>query len=130
MVLHALLYEMAAWGAGPLKRLPDRPDAIGAGANAGKPEGESGERRMIVRLITDIASKPAAETNAHLLEPALVSPIMQITGPDALPLPPLLIQEDGEPVQATYAEMMARTKLAGVYESQIRAPHQAGLDAA
>lgn len=121
-LLHSLLFAAAMWGDGIQKRLPDRPEAIGTGANSGRPEGESTERRMIVRLIMDLeANRNPTDEPAQLLDEALNSPKVQITGLDTLPLPPLLVQEDGDPVASSDAEMMARAKLVGVYENQIRA---------
>ncbi|HUG73564.1 MAG TPA: TonB C-terminal domain-containing protein, partial [Steroidobacteraceae bacterium] len=121
LLLHSLFFAAAMWGGGSMPRHPDRPDAIGAGANLGRPEGDSSERRITIRLLSDIAAKPSPTTpDAHLAAPVRQS-LLDISGPDALPLPPLLIDEDGIPAENSDAELMARTKMAGIYESQIRA---------
>lgn len=121
-VLHSLLFAVAAWGDGAIRQLPHRPDAAGAGANSGRPEGESIERHMIVHLTSEIPlAKPVSPSTAYLLEPALVASTLEITGPDALPLPPLLFEEEGSEAEGSDAEMLARIRLAGIYENQIRA---------
>lgn len=122
LLLHSLFLTAALWGGGTALRYPDRPDAMGAGANQGKPEGDSGERRIAVRLLTDVGFTPSATTpDAYLDEQVQNALKLEITGPDALPLPPLLIDEDGVPAESTDAELIARTKLVGIYESQMRA---------
>jgi hypothetical protein len=120
-LLHSMLIVAALWGGG-MPRFPDQPDAIGAGANQGTPEGDSGERRMVVRLLEEIISQdPPPTPDAYLAEQVSNALKLEITGPDALPLPPLVIQEDGIPADSTDAELIARTKMVGIYESQIRA---------
>jgi hypothetical protein len=46
---------------------------------------------------------------------------LEVTGPDTLPLPPLRFEEEGTADEPSDAELMARTKMVGIYESQIRA---------
>jgi hypothetical protein len=99
-----------------------QPDAVGSGANSGSPSGESGERRIVVLLTTDIAGEKPAMPDALLLDPAPSPPkTLQVTGLDALPVPRVRFDEIGEISEPTDAELLARAKLAGVYESQIRA---------
>lgn len=122
LLLHALFLAMAVWSGSSFHRLPDRPDAMGAGANRGSPEGDSSERRMIVRLMNMTISKPESSVpNAYLAEQVRNALKLEITGSDALALPPLLIDPDGIPAESSDAELIARTKLIGVYESQMRA---------
>lgn len=120
LLLHALLVAVAVWGTGAA-RTTRLPDAIGAGANSGQADGSSIERRITVALLP---STPGPES-APALTPQLATPqpevLLQVTGPDALPLPPLEFDETGEPTAATDADLIARTRLAGLYESQIRA---------
>lgn len=121
-LLHSLFFVAAMWGEGVVQRFPDRPEAIGAGANRGTSEGQPAERRMTVRLLTDIETHTnSAPDLAYLLEAAFLAPKLDITGPDALPLPPLIIVENSEPAESTDAELIARTRMIGIYESQIRA---------
>src|SRR5690606_42039260 len=69
LLLHSLFFAVAVWGEGGVQRFPDRPDAIGAGANRGKPDGDAVERRMIERLLSEIDSYSALPpTNEHLSE--------------------------------------------------------------
>lgn len=122
LLLHSLFLTAALWGGGSAHRFPDRPDAMGAGANVGKPEGDSGERRIVVQLLTEVGARPSPSTpDAYLAEQIQKALKLEITGPDALPLPPLLIDEHGVSAESTDAELIARTKLVGVYESQMRA---------
>lgn len=123
VLLHSLFVAAMVLGdGGDEYRFPDRPEAIGAGANRGTPDGESTERRIDVRFITpvDAETSPSAE-NAQLSE--LLNSVLklQVTGPDTLPLPPLNFDTDGEPAESTDADVMARTKMAGIYERQMRA---------
>ena len=66
LLLHSLFFAVAMWGEGGVQRFPDRPDAIGAGANRGKPDGDAVERRMIVRLLSEIDSyQPSRSATAE-----------------------------------------------------------------
>lgn len=123
LLLHTLfMAAVVLGGSGDRQRFPDRPDVIGAGANSGSLGGESVERRIIVRFLTPVEAEPSTSTlDAQLSELLKTTVKLQITGPDTLPLPPLNVETDGEPVESTDAEMMARTKMVGIYESQIRA---------
>lgn len=121
VLLHTL-FLAAIWTGGVSPQLSDLPDAIGAGANLGKPEGESAERSMTVRLLSQSSTIPNKAPKEALLEDALRSAaVLDITGPDALPLPPLYVHENGVPADSTQAELIAREKLFGIYQSQIRA---------
>lgn len=123
LLLHALFMTAVVLGnGGERQRFPDRPEVMGAGANSGTLDGESVERRIIVQLLTPVDADPAISTlDAQLSELLKTAVKLKITGPDTLPLPPLNTETDGEPVESTDAEMMARTKMVGIYESQIRA---------
>lgn len=122
LLLHWLFLAAAMWGWSHSARFPDRPEAIGAGANLGKPEGDTAERRMIVRLLSKIEpEEPRADPNAYLDELLKQALQLDITGPDPLPLPPLIVDRQGEPAESSDAELMARAKMLGIYESQIRA---------
>ncbi len=122
-LLHSLFFAALVLGnGGERQRFPDRPEMVGAGANRGTPDGESTERRIIVSFLTPIDAETSTSTaDAHLSELLRSALKLQITGPDTLPLPPLNIETDGAPVESSDAELMARTKLAGIYESQMRA---------
>lgn len=119
-LLHSPFLTVAMWGGGMPHRYPDRPDAIGTGANQGGPEGETAERRITVQLLSNTDARPAPTTQP-LLDALVLASMLEITGPDALPLPPLIIEEDGIPAESTDAELIARAKMVGIYESQIRA---------
>ncbi len=121
LLLHSMLLAVAIWGAG-VKKIARLPDAVGAGANSGNPYGSSSERMIVVQRSPDISNPAPQPAVSPQLVAALPQPSMlQITGPDAIPLPPLEFEEDGEPMEASDADLIARTKLAGLYESQIRA---------
>ena len=71
VLLHSLLLAVAVWGGDRFKLHLKQPDAIGAGANKGKPEGEPGERRILVMLTPEFAApEPAIEPPPQLgIEP-------------------------------------------------------------
>lgn len=119
VLLHSLLFAVAIWGDGDSLSNPKLPDAVGAGANAGSPEGELGERRITVMLTPDFREETVPEPAPLLVEFKLPT-ILEITGVSALPLPPI-IDLPGEETEALDAQLMARAKYAGVYESQVRA---------
>lgn len=122
VLLHSLLLAVAVWGNGRFTLNSRLPDAVGSGANSGKPEGDVGERRIHVMLTPLFeTAAPSFEPAPQLLEPQLhkVS-MLQITGPDAIPLPPV-VELPGEEVEEQEAQMMARARYAGMYESQVRA---------
>jgi len=121
VLLHSLFFAIAIWGGGAPSRFPDEPDAIGAGANQGKPDGDVTERRMVVRLLSATPSSEPAPTETLLMEALRVPAKLDITGPDALPLPPLVVSDNGSPADGTDADLIARAKMVGVYQSQIRA---------
>lgn len=120
VLLHSVFLTMALWGGGMPQRYPDRPDAIGTGANQGRPEGEVAERRITVQLLPAVDARPMPAMQP-LLDALVQASMLEITGPDALPLPPLIIEDDGIPAESTDAELIARAKMVGTYESQIRA---------
>lgn len=92
LLLHTLfMAAVVLGGSGDRQRFPDRPDVIGAGANSGSLGGESVERRIIVRFLTPVEAEPSTSTlDAQLSELLKTTVKLQITGPDTLPLPPLL----------------------------------------
>jgi hypothetical protein len=121
LLLHSLFFAVALWNGDGLLARPMPPDAVGAGANTGKEEGEVGERRMMVMLTPEFeADVTPLEPPPELPEPVMEqSSILAITGPDILPLPP--IELPGEAIAEADAELMARAQFAGMYESQVRA---------
>ncbi|MEO6080916.1 MAG: energy transducer TonB [Steroidobacteraceae bacterium] len=119
VLLHSLLFAVAIWGEGThIARLPD---AVGAGANSGKMDGDSTERMIIIRLSPEIANPEPEPTLAPQLTTTPKVSMLEITGPDAIAPPPLEFDDEGEVTEASEAELIARTKMAGMYESQIRA---------
>ena len=122
VLLHSLLFAVAVWDGGHQLH-PRLPDAVGAGANSGEPEAEPGERRMTIMLSLGFDdATPPLEPPPQLTEPVMEVPsVLAITGPDALPLPPVQIELPGEEAEAQDAQLMARAKFAGIYESQVRA---------
>lgn len=123
VLLHSLFFAVAIWDGGRLLLHPRLPDAVGAGANTGKQDGDPGERRMLVMLTSEFdASAPPLEPAPQLPEPVMQQPsVLAITGPDALPLPAFEIETPGEDAADQDAQLMARVKFAGIYESQVRA---------
>lgn len=120
ILLHALLVTVTIWGDGAARRVARLPDAVGAGANTGNPDGSSTERMIVIQLSPEITSPDAEPAVSKLAAPAKPD-MIQVAGPDAMPLPPLKFEEGGEEAGSTDADLIARTKLAGMYESQIRA---------
>lgn len=122
LLLHSLFLAMAVWSGSAFHQLPNRPDAIGSGANRGRPDGDSNERRMVIRLMNVVISTPEnVAPNDYLAEQVRNALKLEISGSDSLPLPPLVIDPSGVPAESSDAELIARTRLIGVYESQIRA---------
>lgn len=123
LLLHSFFLAAVVLGnGGDRQRYPDRPEAMGAGANRGARDGESVERRIIVRFLTQVEAESQTNTlDAQLSELINNAVKLQITGPDTLPLPPLNVELEGETLEATDSEMMARIQMIGIYESQIRA---------
>jgi hypothetical protein len=123
VLLHSLLFIAAVWGDGTTVQKVRLPDAFGAGANAGSSGGEASDRLIIIQLPTDVARELPAMTEAPALAELIERPpsLLEITGPDSLPLKPLFPSEEGEEATASEADLIARTKLVGLYEGQIRA---------
>lgn len=121
VLLHSLLLAVVMWGGGAILRPTDRSSAVGAGANSGTSEGQSRERRMTVRLLSDVEQLSPTATDAYFEGNTREALKLEITGPDALSLPPLVFEGEGQAVESSDAELLARTALTGVYESQIRA---------
>lgn len=121
LLLHTL-FAVAVWGGGTSVRYPDRPEAIGSGANRGSADGNSTERRIVVRMLSDVNSELVPRsTDAYLAELVKRALKLEITGPDSVALPPLIFIEDGALAESSDAELMARAEMMGVYESQTRA---------
>lgn len=121
VALHFLLFAVAVWGDGGL-RVARLPDAVGAGANSGKPDGTSAERMVVILLSLDVTESSAASSESPQLSAELIKQqMLQVTGPDVRPPPPLEFEDEGEATEASDADLIARTRLAGIYESQIRA---------
>jgi hypothetical protein len=121
-LLHSLFFMAANWGGTELRQLPASPHAVGGGANRGTSDGDMSELRMTVHLVAEADTMPEQAPKDAFLEQALrISAIVHITGPDSLPLPPLNMSFDGPPAESTEAELIAREKFSGIYESQIRA---------
>jgi hypothetical protein len=121
VLLHSVLFAVVMWSAGQAKftRLPD---AVGAGANTGRPDGDSTERMIVIQLSPNAnIPMPEQEHTPHLVTEARQPSMVQVTSPDAMPLPPLEFDNEGVAKEASDADLIARTKLAGLYESQIRA---------
>jgi hypothetical protein len=122
VLLHMLLVAVAVWGGGRSSRDPRPPDAIGAGANTGEDEGEPGERRITVMLTPVVRDAVPLEPAPQLPVPEMQKPSMlEITGIDSLPLPPIEMDLLSEQAADQDAELMARARFAGIYESQLRA---------
>lgn len=123
LLLHSLLFVAATWDGGEAARHPKLPDAVGGGANTGSSEGESTERQVMVLLTPEFSERePLAEPAPYLPEPVMQQPsIVAITGLDALPPPVIRIEAPGEDSEDQEAQLLARAKFAGIYESQIRA---------
>lgn len=120
VLLHSMLITVAMWGGGQ-DRLPRPPDAMGGGANTGSAEGLPGERRITVLLTPEYQDTPPLQPAPQLPEPELIEPSMlEISGQDALPLPPIEMDLLGELADQD-ADLMARARYAGIYESQVRA---------
>jgi TonB C terminal len=121
VLLHLLFFAVVFWGVGAPKttRLPD---AVGAGANSGRQDGISRERMVVIQLSPEVSNASTEPTESpQMAEVEKQRSLLQVTGPDTIPLPPLEFDEEGEATEASEAEIIARTKLAGLYESQIRA---------
>ncbi len=121
VLLHSILFAVATWGVG-ITAVARLPDAVGAGANLGRPDGTTHERMIVIQLSTSVDEPNAELAATSLLEEALLeASMLEIAGPDILPPPPLVFDTEGEPIEASDADLIARTQLAGIYESQIRA---------
>lgn len=119
LLAHLLLLTPVFWGSGA-SQLPRPPDATGASANAGSAQDMSTESLVLIELNT-VTQIPAAPTSMAQLPPLAAPPsLLQLLGPNSLPLVPILSDPDGEIAQSSAADVLARTRLAGIYESQIR----------
>jgi outer membrane biosynthesis protein TonB len=120
LLAHVLLLTPMLWG-GAASNSPRQPDAAGANANAGSPQGMSTERLILIDLGSSTREPAPPEHTAHLPQPMAAPTLVQILGPDSLPMPPIMVDPEGESAQISSADLIARTQLAGIYESQIRA---------
>jgi TonB C terminal len=125
VLVHLLLLAPVLWGGGAAKP-PRPPDRMGASANAGAPVGSSSERMILIDLTMEVREKSENTSNGIL--PVLIQPtsLLKVLGPDSLPMKPLVSSPDGEAVQTTEADLIARTQLVGLYEGQIRARIERG----
>lgn len=120
VALHLMLLTPAIWGDSSLSK-PRIPDAYGAGANAGTP-GEGEEQRLILIDLHLGISTPENAIEARTLAKLEAPPsILHIVGPDSLPRIPLENSPEGEVEEPSAADLMARTRLTGIYEGQMRA---------
>lgn len=121
VLLHSALLAVAIWDGATA--LPAKlPEAVGAGANSGSPQGSSEERMLVIQLQQDTTESLQIPAELPvLMEPVKSPSMLAITGPDDLPLPPLVWSDAEDALETSDADMMARTKLAGLYEGQIRA---------
>jgi membrane protein involved in colicin uptake len=120
LLLHSLFFAVAIWGSGE-KRIARLPEAVGAGANSGSADGSSTDRMIIIRLSSDVQGERAQPDEIAQLEATIKASMLEVTGPDILPPPPLVFEDEGEPEEASDADLIARTRLTGLYENQIRA---------
>ncbi len=121
VLLHVLLFAVAMWSDEPYK-VARLPDVTGAGANYGQNDGNTSERMIIIRLSLEVrAADLRPETTPQLTEPSQELPMMEVTGPDIILPPPLVFEEEGELTETSHADIIARTKMTGLYEGQIRA---------
>jgi hypothetical protein len=120
LALHSMLLMVSTWGDGQVSK-PRIPDAYGAAANMGSASGTSEERMMIILLPAEPSQDPPPIVEPELAAPHAEAAILQIAGPDALPVKPWNAQAEGEDNPNSEADMIARMKLVGVYEGQIRA---------
>ena len=120
LLLHFLLFAMVMWGSGS-RHHSRLPDAVGAGANSGNAQGTSTERMIVIQLMPEITQSEHEPQAAPQLAISKPQKMLQVTGPDAIPPPPLEFEREGEATEASDADLIARTQLAGLYESQIRA---------
>lgn len=119
LLMQALLYSGTLWDG--VSRASRIPDAVGTAANVGDSEGRSTERLITVRLISDISPQSSQLAPDFQLAELVRQSLIQVTGPDSLPLPALHFEDEGSPSERSDAELIARAKMVGTYESQIRA---------
>jgi hypothetical protein len=120
-LLHSLFFAVVMWSAGVAK-VARLPEAVGAGANSGNRDGNSSERMIVIQFSMNLESSDSNEDQAPLLLAEVKRPSnLEVTGPDSMPLPPLEFDDEGVVAEASDADLIARTKLSGLYESQIRA---------
>jgi hypothetical protein len=120
-LMHFLFLAAAWWGAGG-EKIARLPDAVGSGANSGARDGSTSERMIIIQLSPNMPSSDRDPIQTSKLTAQIQKPsLLQVTGPDPMSLPPLEFDDQGTPTEASDADLIARTKLAGLYESQIRA---------
>lgn len=120
VLLHGLLLAPVMLGGAPAPH-PRLPEAVGAAANSGSPGEASTERLILIDLGAATRPLPDAIPPASLAQLAAAPTLLQILGPDSLPLKPLVTSEHGEANEPSAADLIARTQLIGIYEGQIRA---------
>ena len=121
VLLHSLLPAVAVWR-DTSSRLPKFPEAVGAGANSGSPDGNSDTRMIIIQLHPQSGPDRELPTDNPILVEFKEPPsLLEIRGADSLPVMPKA-WTDAEDADATSeADLVARTKMMGQYRRQIRA---------
>jgi TonB C terminal len=123
VLLHSLLFVALLWGDGAPPRGQRVPDAVGAAANTGVSGGSSTDRLIMIQLMSEVGDhfEEPIEQSEPLLQVVAEPKMLEITGPDSLPMDPLFPSSDENAQDATEVDLVARTKLVGLYEGQIRA---------
>lgn len=120
LLVHVMLLTPALWG-GSATKPPRQPEAVGAAANAGSPQGSATEHLILIDLMAAAPSLLESPQPANLAQLASAPTLLQILGPDSLPLKPLVVDPQGESNTANAVDLISRTQLMGIYEGQIRA---------
>jgi hypothetical protein len=122
LLVHGAFLSVIDLTTGVRSDSPRHPDAVGAGANAGSNSGEWIERKMTVRLLSEVSKEEVLSPLEALLKVAVTEvSAVEVLGQNSDPLPPIFPERDGDESVDSAAELVARARLSGVYESQIRA---------
>jgi hypothetical protein len=114
------LLGIALWGAGAL-RTPDT-ERMGVRADTGVPDANSDSRMILVQLLPQTSAEQALPSESPLiLDTEQVNALRTIPGTDDVPTPVFPTADEGDPGDVKVADAVASARLAGVYESQIRA---------
>lgn len=120
MLVHIVFLTPVLWEGG-MNKSPRQPEAVGSAANAGSAQGAAAEQMILIDLGTVSESLPDVSRPASPVQLAAAPALLQMLGPDSLPLKPLFVDPEGESSTPTEADLIARTQLVGLYEGQIRA---------